>query len=252
MSMLTPPHTPRAARPSSERFSSPVPTRVASTPPPRCLPGFNLEMALQCNCAERVRRALRRDPKAVCEWVSDEFGVELPIVKAARAGRSAAVVQALLEAGAEADEPPGSAAITPLAALAVGIPVTVATAGPVEELLGERQAAAMDDKFKFPLCPERPDDEEARMAVARLLLRAGADSERRNSKGQSAADLAQAAGRQRLARLLRRADGVRCRRVLTAMWAKRADQDSNYLLDLEGVPQVTVSDFLGEPNSAAR
>ncbi|CAE8627309.1 unnamed protein product, partial [Polarella glacialis] len=89
------------------------------------------------------------------------------------------------------------------------------------------------------------------MAVARLLLRAGADTQRRNSNSQTAAALAQATGRQGLAGLLPRADGLRCRGVLTAMWAKRADQDRNYLLDLEGVPQVTVSDFLGHPKSAA-
>ncbi|CAE8594015.1 unnamed protein product, partial [Polarella glacialis] len=292
--VLTPrslsPQTPRSSS-SSQRFCSPEPTRQASSPPPRLLPVFNLEAALLSACGERVRRALRQEPEAIGQHIWHEVGgFALPLVKALRGKVSLSVVTALLEAGARADEPPGSAETAPLAALAEGtprkkeFPITALTGG-VEDVghgriledigqgrLSELQTAAMAWQPWFPnqtaalawqpwsptqfsLLEEPPVDEEIRIEVARCLLKAGADPQRRSSNAtetQTAADLAEAAGRHRLARLLRRADGLRCCQVLEAMWGKRASnqKDHNCLLDLPVALQGGLLTFLGERHRA--
>ncbi|CAE8667462.1 unnamed protein product, partial [Polarella glacialis] len=209
------------------------------------------------DCLTRVRRALEQDPTSIDWYLNDKFGLELPIVKAARAGRSQAVIEALLEAGAAADLPPGSPGMSPLAALAMGLPTACAMEQNEQASLFEPFAAVLPPWGQSPpnwelpehICCQKPDDERTRIAVARCLLKAGANPERRDADGLTASDLAASAGRHRLARLLRRSDGIRCRELLEAMWAKHSATGNptlahHDLLDLPDIPQACLSSFL--------
>ncbi|CAE8618158.1 unnamed protein product [Polarella glacialis] len=261
---------------ASTRYCSPPPTRARSptTPPPRLLPEWDLERAVTKNCPHRVAQILRKDSAAVHAPILDDFGLEMPLVKAARSG-SLRVVQLLLDHGATVFG--SGASLSPLETLAMGFPT------PSQE--EQKQTAQQpDDALQLELArwssfevglsteplppvwlasPSKTDtqplpdwlvdgfEERQRLQAACCLLRAGAQPELRSAQGKTPEDLARAAGRPCLAELLRRADGLRCRKLLQSMWGKRAfgpgvaaPRAPNDLLDIFDVPKECVSSFL--------
>eukprot|EP00442_Polarella_glacialis_P012600 CAMPEP_0115107108 /NCGR_PEP_ID=MMETSP0227-20121206/37107_1 /TAXON_ID=89957 /ORGANISM="Polarella glacialis, Strain CCMP 1383" /LENGTH=277 /DNA_ID=CAMNT_0002504939 /DNA_START=41 /DNA_END=874 /DNA_ORIENTATION=+ len=249
---------------ASTRYCSPPPTRARSptTPPPRLLPEWDLERAVTKNCPHRVAQILRKDSAAVHAPILDDFGLEMPLVKAARSG-SLQVVQLLLDHGARAVG--SGASPSPLEALAMGFPT------PSQEQQKKTSDALQLELARWcsfevglstePLPPvwlaslsktdTQPLPERQLLQAACCLLRAGAQPELRNAQGKTPEDLARAAGRPGLAELLRRADGLRCRKLLQSMWAKRAlgpgeaaSRAPNDLLDIVDVPKECLSRFL--------
>ncbi|CAE8700216.1 unnamed protein product [Polarella glacialis] len=210
----SPPTSAYVSPPASTRYFSPPPTqtRTPTTPTPRPLPEWDLERAVTKNCPDRVAQVLWKDSAAVHVPVLDDFGLGLPLVKAARSGS-----QRVMER--------------------------------------KQRDVAFDtglDLWSWKPLPDRlvvGVEERHRLLAACCLLRAGAEPGRRNARGRTPEDLARAAGRPQLAELLNRAEGLRCRKLLQSIWAKRdrphaAARVPNKLLDLLTIPKACVSDFL--------
>lgn len=257
--------SPRKRARSPDTFTSPATTLRSYTPPPAPqgskYSSGGLQEALRSLDVARVRLVLETDSTAAMMPLFDNFGYEMPIVKAARCGCPKSIFKLLLQHGASPDEPVGSRGTTALAALAMGraskIPQQLSARGVFPTLfppLGTPIDLNAVTAFLPHLLGNLPqdDDEQTRLEVACLLFTEGADMDRVDVKtAKTAADIAETHGRNRLAAFLRNADGRHCRWFLKAMWTRRdallghGDIPSHHdLLDLPSEPRSLVCNFL--------
>eukprot|EP00930_Biecheleria_cincta_P008201 TRINITY_DN1095_c0_g1_i1.p1 TRINITY_DN1095_c0_g1~~TRINITY_DN1095_c0_g1_i1.p1 ORF type:complete len:264 (+),score=26.94 TRINITY_DN1095_c0_g1_i1:162-953(+) len=200
----------------------------------------NFKAALRRDNPSSLKEILLRDALAAVvpiSSVSSTEAPETPLVKALRWGCSDTVIQMLLDHGASADEPACSADSPPL--------VVLATLEPGPEI---PRFFGMDvSDHQSGLARTGPlDDEDRLMTIARCLLGAGADPDRLDAQGRTAADHADASGRLRLGSLLRNARGRATCKILRAMWSRPAlpGRFTCSFLELPEVPQQHISSFL--------
>eukprot|EP00931_Biecheleriopsis_adriatica_P018104 TRINITY_DN12764_c0_g1_i1.p1 TRINITY_DN12764_c0_g1~~TRINITY_DN12764_c0_g1_i1.p1 ORF type:complete len:245 (+),score=50.33 TRINITY_DN12764_c0_g1_i1:119-853(+) len=232
-----------SSRGSPERpgMSTPPKRREASDlSPPRLLrydrSKAQMGQALQVDSVVAVAKVLDMDALAALKPIIDHLGDEAPLVRAASLGCSPEVLQTLLDHGALADCScaGGRSERTPLIALAEGSirPFFFVSSSASDEEIRQR-------------------DEERRMAAARCLLNAGADADRLDPQGCTAADYAEQRGRQRLAELLRSEHARRTSAIVQGMWkrhaARAANEQSHSFLDLTELAQQHVRHFLCVP-----
>jgi hypothetical protein len=257
--------SPRKRAMSPDTFPSPAITFRADTPPPAPntakYSSGGLQEALRSFDVDRVRQVLETDRTTALMPMFDDFGYEMPIVKAARRGCPMSIFKLLLQHGASVDEPPSSRYTTALAALAMGctstMPQHLSARGLLPVFLpplGNPIDLTAVEAFLPHVLVNMPqdDDEQTRLKVACLLFVEGADLDRVDLKtAKTAADLAEANGRHRLSAFLRTADGRRCCWFLKALWTRRdallgrGDVPSHHdLLDLPNEPRSLLCSFL--------
>lgn len=235
--MCSSPRTPRA------RPSSPMTPVGRQTPalepdaPERFIKTF--KAALRRDNLSSLQEILVKDDLAAVMPIANHCtdAPETPLVKALRWGCSDAVVELLLDHGALVDEPACSSDSTPLVVLASLEP------GPevprfYDVVASEHQSGPTSRSFL--------DEEDRLISIARRLLRAGADPDRLDAQGRTAADHADASGRLRLGSLLRNVRGRETCKLLRAMWSKPAlpGRSTCSFLELPEVPQQHICTLL--------
>jgi len=200
----------------------------------------NFKAALRRDNPSTLQEVLQRDALAAVMPISSVSCTEppeAPLVKALRWGCSATVIQLLLDHGASADEPACSADSPPL--------VVLASLEPGPEI--PRFFGVDASEHQSGLARAMPLDEEDRLiTIATCLLRAGADPDRLDAQGHTAADHADTSCRPRLGSLLRNARGRETCKILRAMWSRPAlpGRFTCSFLELPEVPQQHISTFL--------
>lgn len=238
--MCSSPRTPRVRA----RADSPVTPVGRRTPfvEPKAPEHFTkkFKAALRRDNPSTLREILQRDALAAVMPISNVScteAPETPLVKALRWSCSCTVIQLLLDHGASADEPACSADSPPL--------VVLASLEPGPEIPRFFDVDGSD--HHSGLARSTPlDDEDRLITIATCLLRAGADPDRLNAQGRTAADHADASGRPRLGSLLRNARGRETCKILRAMWSRPAlpGRFTCSFLELPEVPQQQISTFL--------
>lgn len=222
----SPPATPRGWRLSALAPLSSDPIQDAVTPHTRpassCRlpPGrpntcsIDLASALQRNCVSEVRRALRENEMAVHTLVRGTACLP-PLLAAVRRGCSGQILRLLLEEGAAVDEADFTG-ITPLLAVASAPPMLE----PCDEFLWKAPSELPWLEVHSPKATAMT--EERCCSHAALLLASGANPDIADGQGLTAAQLAEAAGRYRLAELIQHWTGVQACKVLRAHWSRAA------------------------------
>lgn len=238
--MCSSPRTPRV-RARADSPATPVGRRtllVEPNAPEHFIKNF--KAALRRDNPSTLKEILQRDALAAVMSISNVScteAPETPLVKALRWGCSCTVIQLLLDHGASADEPADSADSSPL--------VVLASLEPGPEI--PRMFDVDRSEHHSGVARTMPLDEEDRLIeITTCLLRAGADPDRLDSQGHTAADHADASGRPRLGSLLRNARGRETCKILRAMWSRPAlpGRFTCSFLELPEVPQQHISTFL--------
>jgi len=206
--------------------------------PPRPQPGALLH-ALRTNRSADIAQILDADELESINPISDHSGCETPLLKAARYGCSANILNLLLERGANVDSI-GNDQLTPL--------MIIIQAGDFcsldfENSLGFSNGSVQQPWLNPPTWPPwsgqvplsgmagesaLPEglprlSEDKCMDLATCLLQSGADALQLDPSGQSAPDVALGLGKPRLAALLRYWYELQTCRLLRTLW-RRYDQ----------------------------
>lgn len=211
----TPPATPRPMRQPTTPPRTPLGVsscRALRSPPgaPRASASLPPLLAALCNDSlSDVKTALEENPEAASDLVM-EYGAEPPLCVAIRHGCSAGIVRLLLDHGADVD-----------AADVLGqTPLLLLAAAPCQQLMWP----GLTDEAEFLRFPPVGDDalvdvwqaqqlseaQQHREAVMKVLVAAGADPLALDAAGNSAVDLAMAAGHEHLVRLWLKHDEASC------------------------------------------
>lgn len=209
-----------------------------ASPPPRPRPGALLH-ALRANRSADVARILDSNEIESINPISDHFGCETPLLKAARYGCSANIFRLFLKRGAGADSI-GNDRRTPLMIIIQAHEFCNLT---FEDSTDYPNGSAQQPWLNPPTWPTwseqvplsgrvgqctLPDSlprlsEDMCIDLATCLLESGADALQLDPSGQSAPDVALGLGKPRLAALLRYWYELQTCRLLRSLW-QRYDQ----------------------------